>query len=263
MAHFDFTGYENFVIEDQVKSYLDTKLDMSKFLTVDNSLVGTDGLKVVVHKYVGSGSAEDLERGEGNSADIDATFVPADYTAARTQARTRYYDDDLFTDSTWVDAKLQYLAEAMVNDYNAKAIAEMATSSNELEVEALDFDCFADALGKFTEVHETEDGLMFLANIKLVPEIRKTLNENLMQTEGYIRTGAIGGVLGVPVYTSKIVPEDTMFLVTKDAVKDFVKSGVRVEQDRDKDTKENSVIADRYDVIALVDETKCIKIVKG
>lgn len=263
MANFDFKGYDNIVIEDIVSSYLNTKLGMSRFLTVDNSLVNVDGLKVDVHKYTGSGNAEDLDRGEGNENDIDAQFEVNEYVASRHQARTRYYDDDAFTDSTWVDAKLQYLAEAMTNDYNNKAIAEMAKTENVSASSSFDFDAFCDAVAKFANEYESEAGLMFLANQKLVPALRKTLNTNLMPTEGYIRTGAIGAILNIPVYTSKIVPEGIIFCVSKEAVKDFVKSGLRIEQERDKNTKENIVYSDRYDVIALVDESKCIMMGKG
>ena len=107
--------------------------------------------------------------------------------------------------------------------------------------------------------------------MKAVPEIRKALGQSLMYVEDYIRTGAIGAVLGVPIYTSKALDdleEDSEgqpigFLATREAVTAFIKEDVRVEQDRDIDKKENFIVADRYAVIALTDETKCIKLVEG
>lgn len=263
MANFQFNGYDNFIIEDQIKSYLNTKLSLSRFLTVDNSLVGTDGLKAVIHKYVGSGSAEDLARGDSNSADIDANYVSAEYTASRHQARTRYYDDDAFNDSTWVDSKIRFCGEAMVNDYNNKAIAEFAKTNNVCEISAFNFDGFADAVGKYAQVHEVEDGLMFLVDIKLIPAIRKALKETLQYVEAYARQGSIGSICGVPIFASKIVPDGLGFLVNAEAVKDFVKSDVRVEQTRNVDSKENTIVIDRYDIIALVDESKCVAVGKG
>lgn len=117
---------------------------------------------------------------------------------------------------------------------------------------------FADAIAKYTNVFEDQAGLFFLADIKLIPTIRKSLGDYLKYTENYIRTGAVGDILGVPIYTSKAVPEGMMFLATSDAVHAFLKQNTRVEQDRDKDKKENFLIADRYAVIALYDERKCI-----
>lgn len=79
-----------------------------------------------------------------------------------------------------------------------------------------------------------------------------------MYVEAYIRTGAIGGILGVPLYTSKAVPSGMMFMATKDAVTAFIKKGTFIEQDRDIDKKENFIVASRYTVIALTDESKCV-----
>lgn len=107
--------------------------------------------------------------------------------------------------------------------------------------------------------------------MKAVPEIRKALNDNLKYVENYVRTGAIGAVCGVPIYASKALDnldEDSEgkplgFLATREAVTAFIKKDVRVEQDRDIDKKENFIVADRYAVIALTDETKCVKLIES
>ena len=100
--------------------------------------------------------------------------------------------------------------------------------------------------------------MFFLASTDLIPTIRKALGEQLMYVEAYIRTGAVGSILGVPIYTSKAVPSGMMFMATKDAVTAFIKKGTFVEQDRDIDKKENFIVASRYTVIALTDESKCV-----
>lgn len=117
---------------------------------------------------------------------------------------------------------------------------------------------FADAINKYTRQFENQEGLFFLANVELIPVIQKQLGEYLKYTEDYIRTGAVGAILGVPVYTSKAVPKGLMFLAHKDAVHAFLKKQLFVEQDRNIDTKMNRMIAARYAVIALYDERKCI-----
>jgi hypothetical protein len=52
----------------------------------------------------------------------------------------------------------------------------------------------------------------------------------------------------------------TAVITSKDQVKFFVKKDGSVEQDRDIETKDNTVVYDRYGVMALVDETKSIKL---
>ena len=45
MADYPFRGYDNFVLAEEIKSILDTKLDMNRFLTVDYSLAEAPGMK--------------------------------------------------------------------------------------------------------------------------------------------------------------------------------------------------------------------------
>ena len=269
MADYTFKGYANFVLENKIKSILDTKLDFNRFMTPDYSLVEEPGMIKKIHRYTGTGVVDDLARGEGNSHFIDAEFAEEAYTVSRTQGQAKYYDDDIMTDPVLIDAKVKYLAEGMVNDWTKKAIAEFQKSTNTADIVDWSLADWADAISKYAEVHESQEGLFAVVGMKAVPEIRKALNTNLMYVEDYIRTGAIGAVLGVPIYTSKALDdmeEDSEgkplgFLATKDAVTAFIKEDVRVEQDRDIDKKENFIVADRYAVIALTDETKCIKLV--
>ena len=271
MADYAFKGYSNFVLENKIKSILTTKLDMNRFMTPDYSLEGEPGMIKKIHRYTGTGVVDDLARGEGNSHFIDAEFAEEPYTVSRTQGQAKYYDDDIMSDPVLIDAKVKYLAEGMVNDWTKKAIAEFQKSTNTATITDWSLGDWADAISKYAEVHESQEGLFALVGMKAVPEIRKALGQSLMYVEDYIRTGAIGAVLGVPIYTTKALDdleEDSEgqpigFLATREAVTAFIKEDVRVEQDRDIDKKENFIVADRYAVIALTDETKCIKLVEG
>lgn len=64
----------------------------------------------------------------------------------------------------------------------------------------------------------------------------------------------------MPVIVSKAVPAGTGFLATKEAVKCFVKKGVEIEQDRDPNIRQNSVYGRKVMLIALVDQTKVVKL---
>lgn len=266
MADFNFNGYPNFVLENKIKSILSTKLDINRFLTPDYGLEGTPGLTKKIHTYTGTGSAEVLARGDGNSTFIDADYIEQVYTAVRTQGQTRWYDDDEFSDPTLVDAKLQSLSESMVNAWTAAAITEYSKSLRSLACDFSTtannylFNLFADALAMFPE---EEDGIFALINPKNKAWVRKALADDLKYVEAYVRTGYVGTVCGVPIYESKAVLEDSIYIAKREAVKAFIKTGVRVERDKNIDTKKNTVAADRYAIIALVDNSKCMMLAKA
>lgn len=170
----------------------------------------------------------------------------------------RYYDDDQMTDPVLVDTKIQALAVSMVNNWTKKSIDEFHKTNNMAVFTDWGLANWADAIAIYSNKYEDQAGLFCLCSMDLVPTIRKALGDYLKYTEAYIRTGAIGDVLGVPIYTSKALPKETMFLATRDAVTAFIKKGVFVEQDRNIDTKLNNIVASRYTVIALTNESKCI-----
>ena len=258
MAVNTFKGFNNEVVEKLFESKLSTKLDFNPFMTADYSLTENEGMIKKIRTYTWSGEAEDLERGEGLSGYLDADFVERQYEVKRTQVGVRFYDDDVMTDSMWVDTKIEGMSEEMINKWKAKAIAEFGKTVNQAVMANYDLADFADAIAKYSNVFEDQAGLFFIANQELKPTIQKQLGDYLKYTEAYIRTGAIGEILGVPIYLSKAVPKGLMFLATKDAVHAFLKKQLFVEQDRDIDTKLNRMIAARYAVIALYDERKCI-----
>lgn len=263
MANYEFKGYDNSVLEEQIKSTLDTKLDINRFMTADYELSENPGMVKKIHKYVASGEVDDLERGEGNTNFIDAEYTEEEYRVARSQGQARWYDDDAMTDPTLIDTKVKGLSEAMVNSWTRKAINEFKKTENVIAVTDYSLGSFADTIAVYANRYEDQAGLFFLCAQELVPELRKMLGAELKYTEGYIKTGAVGDILGVPVYTSKAIPKGIIYCATKDAVTAFVKKDVFVEQDRDIDTKENQLVASRYSVIALTDETKCIEMGKA
>ena len=81
--------------------------------------------------------------------------------------------------------------------------------------------------------------------------------------EAYARTGYIGTVAGVNLYTKKDADKGTIIVATKEAVTLFNKKGTEVEQERDPDTRENSIWSRKYYLVALTDATKAVKITKS
>lgn len=255
MAH---TVYENFVLENKIEDILTTAVDLQGYMTVDTSLTTEPGMKKIIHTYTATGNVEDLAMGEGNSEDINVSFTSKEYTVGVTQGRFQYFDEQEMQDPMVVDTGLEGVAKKMVNDFTAKAIAEYEKATLVENATAWSFDVIADAIAKLDV--EDETGLFLLISPEDKAAFRKALKDDLKYSEGYVRTGYIGTVCGVPVIVSKAVTKGTGYLATKEAVTLFIKKGSEIEQERDADKRNNKVFARKVAVVALTNATKIVKI---
>lgn len=259
MAH---TIYENKVLENKIESLLETAVDMNTYMTIDNSLTQSAGMKKAVNVYTATGSVEDLSQGEGNTGEIDVSFTTKEYEVTTTQGKFSYYDEQEMKDPMVVEVGLKAIAEKMTNDLTAKAIAEFGKASLKADYDktGMTFDNVVDAIAKLN--FEDESGLFLMINVADKAGLRKALGDELKYSEGFVKTGYIGTVCGVPVIVSKAVPKDTAYLATKEAVTCFVKKGSEIEQDRDIDIRKNEVVARKVMLVALTDATKVVKLTK-
>jgi hypothetical protein len=255
MAH---TIYENFVLANKITDSLTTAVDLSNYMTIDESLTENAGMKKIINVYTATGDVEDLDMGEGNTEEIEVGFEPVEYEVGTTQGRFRYYDEQEMTDPMVVDVGLDGLTKTMVNDFTAKAIAEYDKASFGTIPSAWGFDAVVDAIAKLNL--EDESGLFLLINVKEKADFRKALGDDLKYVEGFVRTGYIGSVCGVPVIVSKAVPEGVAYLATKDAVTLFVKKGAEIEQEREANIRRNTIYARKVALVALTDATKLVKL---
>ena len=94
-----------------------------------------------------------------------------------------------------------------------------------------------------------------------IAKLRKNLADDLKYVEAFARTGYIGTVANVNVYTKKDATEGTVVGGTKAAVTWFNKKGINVEQERQANERHNDVYARKYYVVALTDITRSFKAV--
>jgi hypothetical protein len=260
MAH---TVYDNFVLENKIESALTTGLDVNNYLTVDTDLTQSPGMVKTVNVYTVTGNVEDLGMGSGNSGELTVAFSGVDYTVGVTQGKFAYYDEQEMKDPTVVDAGLKGLAEKMVNDLTAKAIAawNSASLTGSYNRTGFSFDNAVDAIALLNT--EDEAGLFFMVHPEDKAGLRKSLGDDLKYSEGFARTGYIGSVAGVPVIVSKAVPTNKIFLASREAVTCFVKKGVEIEQERDADIRLNTVFARKVMLVALTDATKVVELTQA
>ena len=251
--------YENFILENKMTDIVNTALDVNALFTVDNSLEGEAGLKKVINKYTYTGEVEKLAKGAKNTAKGAVSFVPSEYVIERYQQTFEYNDMDVMQDPYMLDVATKGAADVMANHIRAQYFAELAKISKTHPAAAFTYDAFVDALAEIGR--EVESDTFIVMGIDGRAAIRKDADYKASRQGEILYTGQFGTIAGVPCLFSKLVPAGTAYVTAKDAVKLFVKKSGSVEQDRDIETKDNTVVYDRHGVMALVDETKSIKVV--
>jgi hypothetical protein len=130
-----------------------------------------------------------------------------------------------------------------------------------VDASAFSYDVVVDAIAEMDV--EDENGLFILGGNDFKKAIRKDADFKSANQGEILFTGQIGNVAGKPVIISKLVPAGVAYVFTKEATKMFLKADTFVEQAHNIETKDNTITADQYAIIALVDDTKARKIILG
>lgn len=258
MAH---VLYENVVLSNKVNDILATKVDLNNYMTIDNSLAESAGMKKTVNVYTSTGAVEALAMGEGNTQEIEVSFDSVDYDVLTYQGKFAFYDEQEMKDPMVVDTGLAHSADQMINKFVELAIAEFQKATLKQTGSAWGFDVVVDAIAKMKL--EDESGLFLLVSPDDKAAIRKALKDDLKYSEGFVRTGYIGSIAGVPVIVSKSVPAGKGFLATKEAITVFIKKDTETEYERDADKRHNKYWVRKFAVVALTDATKAVEITIG
>jgi hypothetical protein len=251
--------YENIVLESQINDILETKLNAQNLMTIDNDLTHEAGMIKRINTSTYEGNVEKVAMGEKNTERGKVTFNGKDYRVAVKQQVFDIHDEEVMQDPLVVQVAVQGAATEMVNDLNNDFFVEIAKTTTQHEAPVMNYDTVVDAIEKMN-VAEDETGLFLLVGNDLKAQIRKDEDFKSARLGEMLFSGQIGSICGVPVVVSKKVPANTAFLATKEAVKCLVKRASQVEQDRDIETRTNTVVLRKVNLVALVDETKCVKI---
>lgn len=260
------TLYANSVIENKMTDLVNTKLETKSLMTIDYSLTEVAGMKKTINKYTYSGGVEKLAAGAKNTdAQLGkVVYVGTDYVVSRYQQTFKYLDEDIMKDPYFLDVATTGASTLMANQIKTEYFTELAKITNTTtwpKSASLKYDDIVDALAVINQ--EVEEGMFIIMSNTQRKEIRKDADFKSAQQGEILYTGQFGTISGIPVLFSKLVPADTVYITSEDAVKFFVKKDASIEQDRDVEAKKNTVVYARYGVIALVDETKSIKMTKA
>ena len=253
--------YENFVLENKMTELVNTNANINALYTIDNSLALEAGLKKVVNKYTYSGTVEKLAKGAKNTVRGSVALVPTEYVVERYQQTFGYNDMDIMADPYVLDVLTTGAAQTMANEIREEYFAELEKITNTDTFETFGYDVVVDALAKIGR--EVESDQFIVMGLDTKAEVRKDADYKASRQGEILYTGQFGDICGVPCICSALVPEGTVYITAKDQIKFLVKKSGSVEQDRDIETKDNTVVYERHGLMALVDETKSIKLKKA
>ena len=255
------TVYANKIIEAKAKDLLNTSVNSRNFMTVDNELAQSAGMTKTINVYTYSGDAEEVAVGEGNSSRGSIAYASKDYTVKTVQQVFDYYDEDYMKDPSIVDNMLKGANQVMVNKMNSDFFGECdkASLTHSLEGAALYYDGIVDGISKLNV--EDESGCFVLIPNAWKADLRKDPDYKAARMGEVVYNGQVGTIAGLPVVPSKALT-DAAYVLTKEAVKLFLKKDVEIEQKRDGEIRQNTVIERAFYIVALEDATKIVKITK-
>ena len=252
--------FENSVLEAKLTELMDSKLQVRGLMSVDDSLSQSAGLTKTVNRYTYNGKVETLAGGEANTSEGQLTFVPEEYTVKRYQQTFRYNDVEAMKDPSIIDMALSGIADVMANQIRSEDFDELSKADRRhpFASNALTYGDVVDALGELGR--EVEDGLFIIMSSECRTAIRRDSDFCSARQGEVMYTGQFGTLCGIPVLFSNRVPDGKAIITDKAAVKFFVKKEAALEQDRDIETKINTIVYERHGLIALVDDTSTVLI---
>jgi hypothetical protein len=253
------TVFNNKVIEAKAKDLLTTAINTRNLMTVDSSLAANAGMTKTINVYAYTGEAEELAAGEGNSTRGAISYTPNDYTVKLVQQAFDYQDEDFMKDNTVVDNGIKLANQVMVNKMTSDFIGECGKATLKHQITACGYEAIVDAIAKLNV--EDESKLFVIIPNAWKAEIRKDEDYKAARMGEVVYNGQVGTVCGIPVIATNALT-DKAYVMSAEAVKLFIKKDVEVEQDRDADTRTNSIYLRAVYVCALVDATKIVELHK-
>ena len=262
------TVYSNFYLENEIEDQYASRLDLQNFFKVDNTLEGVPGMTKVVNVYSGANGAQKLAQGYGNTQTVGISYTPKTYDITLAQSKFEYYDEEAMKDPMLVPTGLQYMGVNMFNTVNADVYGELANATLSVDLGAGGyFGAFADAVAELNVENLDDVTINAFVSPADTSALRQGLNTNLQYVEDFVRTGYIGTVCGVNVYTKKDATEGTIYVATNTAVTVFNKRGMEIEAltegnrgASEANTRLNTIFARKYYLAALTDATKVVAI---
>lgn len=254
------TVFNNKIIEAKAKDLLTTAVNARSLMTVDNSLAQEAGMTKTINVYTYSGAAEEVGVGEGNSSRGAISYVGKDYTVKYVQQTFDYQDEDFMKDNTIVDNMVKGASQVMTNKMTADFVSELANATITHTAATFGYDAIVDAISKLNL--EDESKLYVVIPNAWKADLRKDEDYKSARMGEVVYNGQVGTICGIPVIATNALT-DAAYVMTNEAVKLFMKKDVAVEQDRDIETRTNTVVLGMAYLVALENADKICKVSKS
>ena len=253
----------NQVIEAKITDITNSQLDMRALFTTDTSLTTAAGLSKRIYKYTYTGYVEKLAKGAKNTRKSDVGLAYKDYEVSRYQQTYEYNDMDVMADPNIVNVLSDGAGKTMANEVKEEYFTELENIASHFAAKGYSsiYEAAVDAVAALPKAAE-----MDITNLFLImgsdgrAKVRKDKLFEAAHESDIIFTGTFGFVAGIPCIFSNLVPKGVIYLTEKAAITFFVKKEGSVEQDRDIESKDNTVVYERHGVIALTDDTRSAQI---
>ena len=243
-------------------------MDLQQFCTVDNSLVGSAGMKRKINVYSATDGAEKLTMGNGNTKSIEVTYSETEHEILMAQNRFKYYDEQQMTDPMLVPVGVRHMGTDMFNTVNGDIFAEFKKATLNVDAATPDFAAFVDAQALLALENLEGVNIFGFVSPTDMAKVRKALKDDLKYVEAFAKNGYVGTVGGTHLYTKKNATVGEIIIGTKQAVTLFIKKNTEIERiaknmrsETAANVRLNTVFSRKYYLPALTDATKAVKIV--
>lgn len=253
------TVFNNKVLEAKAKDLLLTSVNTRNLMTIDSELSQSAGMVKTINVYTYTGTAEELAVGEGNTNRGSISYEGKDYEVKMVQQAFDYFDEDFMKDNTIVDNMIKGANQVMVNKMTSDFIGELAKANLTSTFTSFGYEAIVDGISALNVEDESE--LFVIIPNSWKKDLRKDADYKAARMGEVVYNGQVGTICGLPVIATNALT-DAAYVLTKEAVKLFIKKDVEVEQDRNADVRQNSVYLRTAYLVALVDATKIVKLSK-
>ncbi|WP_232219606.1 N4-gp56 family major capsid protein [Carnobacterium pleistocenium] len=251
------------VLGDMIAAELPNAIKFSGIAPIDTTLQGQPGSTITIPKYAYIGDA--VEVAEGAAIDYTKlTTSNSSYKIKKVGKGVEITDEAVLSGygDPIGEAKSQVttaIASGIDNDTLVQVKkATLATTNDAFDATLID---------SIEDVFNTEDqetGVLFM-NPKDVTKLRKGIAEGWTRAtdlgDQLLVTGVFGDALGWQVVRTRKVTQGEVYAVKVGALKTYLKRGVNPETGRDMDHKLTKFNADQHYVVALVNDSKVLKVV--
>lgn len=254
------TVFNNKIIEAKAKDLLTTAVNTRSLMTIDNSLAQEAGMTKTVNVYTYTGAAEEVGAGEGNSVRGSISYTPTDYVVKYVQQTFDYQDEDFMKDNTIVDNLLKGATQTMTNKMTADFVAECGKATVTSNFDAFGYEAIVDGISALNI--EDESKLYVVIPNEWKADLRKDADYKAARMGEVVYNGQVGTICGIPVIATKALT-DAAYVMTNEAIELLMKKEVTVEQDRDIETRTNTIVLGTAYLVALKNADKICKLAKG